>query len=141
MNKLGKIGIARTIVHELAMEFVDAAGHTYTLAAEWQYQPSDPFAVTTVMRTDTQEVAWTFARDLLIDGRYEPTGEGDVHVWPCLSSTGEAVVIIEFCSPDGELLLQADTRKVDDFVADMLDAVPLGAEVMDVDAVLDQLLA
>ena len=109
-----------------------------TLDAEWQYSPSDPFAVTVVMRTDVQEVAWTFGRDLLIDGRYEPTGDGDVHVWPCLSSNGSAVVIIELCSPDGELLVQADTKQVNEFVTDMLVAVPIGTETMDFDAELER---
>ena len=44
------------------------------------------------------EVCWTFARELLLDGQYEPTGDGDVHVWPCLSPRGDAVVIR---GPDG----------------------------------------
>lgn len=138
MSESIRTEVSASIVRELALEFVDAAGHTYALAAEWQYRPGDPFAVTVVMRTDTQEVAWTFGRALLIDGRYEPTGDGDVHVWPCLSSQGSAVTIIELCSPDGELLVQADTRQVDEFVAAMLVAVPEGAETMDLDAELDQ---
>ena len=52
---------------------------------------------------------WTFGRELLSDGLYEPSGDGDVHVWPCLDSDGRAVVIIELCSPDGEALVQART--------------------------------
>ncbi len=138
MSESIRTEVSRNVVRELVLEFVDAAGNTYTLDAEWQYSPSDPFAVTVVMRTDVQEVAWTFGRDLLIDGRYEPTGDGDVHVWPCLSSNGSAVVIIELCSPDGELLVQADTKQVNEFVTDMLVAVPIGTETMDFDAELER---
>jgi hypothetical protein len=38
------------------------------------------------------------------------------------------VVIIELCSPDGELLVQAGARSVDTFVTAMLDSVPDGEE-------------
>ena len=64
-------------------------------------------------------------------------------MWPCLSSDGSAVVIIELCSPDGELLVQADSRSVDHFVAKMLQSVPDGQEsaFVDFDDELAQLLA
>ena len=81
-----------------------------------------------MFRTGVQEVLWTFGRELLDGGRYEPTGDGDVHVWPCLSSHGSAVVIIELCSPDGELLVQASSRSVDHFVTAMMESVPDGQE-------------
>ena len=54
-------------------------------------------------------------------------------MWPCLSSNGSAVVIIELCSPDGELLVQASSRKVTGFVTSMLDSVPDGQESSFVD--------
>ena len=85
-------------------------------------------AVTMVFRTGVQEVLWTFGRELLVEGLFEPTGDGDVHVWPCLSSDGSAVVIIELCSPDGELLVQASSRSVTTFVQSMLASVPDGQE-------------
>ena len=56
-----------------------------------------------------------------------------MHVWPCLSSNGAAVVIIELCSPDGELLVQAGSRKVTGFVTAMLESVPTGHESSYVD--------
>ena len=86
-----------------------------------------------VFRTGVQEVRWTFGRDLLVEGLYEPTGDGDVHVWPCLSSNGSAVVIVELCSPDGELLVQTGSRSVTRFVTTMLDSVPDGQESAFVD--------
>lgn len=111
----------------------------HTLVAEFVFDSADACAVTMVLQTSSGPVNWTFARDLLVDGQYEPVGDGDVHVWPCLSSCGEAVVIVELCSPAGETLLQFPTRAVQDFVYSSLEAVPLGREQVDVDAWLTQL--
>ncbi|RNL64857.1 SsgA family sporulation/cell division regulator [Nocardioides marmoriginsengisoli] len=113
----------------------------HDLSAEFNYNPADPWAVTMTLNADGGPVVWTFARDLLLEGQYEPTGDGDVHVWPCLSPSGEAVVIVELDSPSGETLLQFPTRAVQDFIYASLETVPLGSENVDVDAWLDQLLA
>jgi hypothetical protein len=112
-----------------------------TLVAEFVYDPADACAVTMVLQTLSGPVTWTFARELLVDGQYEPTGDGDVHVWPCLSACGEAVVIVELCSPVGETLLQFPTRAVQDFIISSLKQVPLGREGLDVDAWIEQILA
>jgi hypothetical protein len=76
-----------------------------------------------------------------VNGQYEPIGEGDVHVWPCLSPSGEAVVIVELCSPAGETILQFPTRAVHDFVFATLDAVPSGKERPDVDVWIAEILS
>ena len=111
------------------------------LIAELVYDQDDACAVTMVLQTASGPVGWTFARELLIDGQYEPSGDGDVHVWPCLSPRGEAVVIVELCSPIGETLLQLPTRAVQDFVYASLEAVPVGTEQLDVDAWIEQILS
>lgn len=117
------------------------AEQDHDLSAEFSYSPSDPWAVSMTLSTVAGPVTWTFARDLLIEGQYEPTGEGDVHVWPCLSPCGEAVVIVELDAPSGETLLQFPTRAIQDFVHASLTVVPLGEELSDVDTWLDSLLA
>jgi hypothetical protein len=88
-------------------------------------------------------VVWTFARELLADGIYQPSGNGDVQIWPCLSSSGEAVIIIELCSPDGAAVLQAPSRAVHGFVARTHDVVPQGEESVHLrlDDMISQLLA
>lgn len=134
----------RTVVtRQATLEFVDPVGDNGSLDADFVYDPADPFAVTTVFKTAAGPVAWTFARDLILEGVYEPTGDGDVHVWPCLSSDGTAVVVIELCSPDGEVLVQAPAREVNRFAQEILDMVPLGDECayVDVDAELAALIA
>jgi hypothetical protein len=112
----------------------------HDLSAEFRFDAADPWAVTMVLSTVAGPVDWTFARDLLVEGQYEPTGDGDVHVWPCLSPSGEAVVIVELDSPSGETLLQFPTREIQDFVYASLETVPLGAEAVDVDDWLSRIL-
>ncbi|RYP84968.1 SsgA family sporulation/cell division regulator [Nocardioides guangzhouensis] len=113
------------------------------LEASLGYQPSDPYAVTVTFRTAGGDVIWTFARDLLTRGLTAPAGEGDVHVWPCLNSTGRAVVIIELRSPDGELLVQAPALELTAFVNRTLALVPTGTESsqFDIDELIGQLFA
>lgn len=127
----------------VSLELIDTSGTATPIQAELRYDPADPYAVTTVFKTGASQVRWTFGRDLLTDGLYEPAGDGDVHVWPCLDSAGHAVVIIELCSPDGEALVQAKTGDLRTFVDRMSGAVAPGAEseLLDVDAAIASIFA
>jgi len=127
-----------TVTQPLMLELIDSSGSGTALQAELRYDPRDPYAVTAVFMTGATPVRWTFGRDLLIEGLYEPTGDGDVHVWPCLDADGRAVVIIELCSPDGEALVQARTGDLSTFVERMNQAVEPGSESdhLDIDAAL-----
>jgi len=130
------------ISQDITMECVDAAGNVTALEASLGYDPADPYAVTATFRTGAGSVVWTFARDLLSSGLTSPTGEGDVHVWPCLDASGRAVVIVELSSPDGELIAQARTSDVYRFVSRSLALVPAGLETgyLDMDVLIEQLL-
>lgn len=116
------------------------AAEELALAGVLSYDQSDPFAVSLRLVHGTQDVRWTFARELLAGGLYEPTGEGDVHVWPCLSRDGSSVVMIELTSPDGELLVEASARLVSSFLDEVQQIVPAGTEQVDVDALIERLL-
>jgi len=126
----------------VTLELIDSTGASTPLEAELQYDPRDPYAVTTVFMTGRSQVRWTFGRDLLAAGLYEPSGDGDVHVWPCLDADGHAVVIVELCSPDGEALVQARTGDLSAFVERMTKAVQPGAEsdYLDLDAAITAIL-
>lgn len=126
----------------VSLDLIDATGAATPIGAELHYDPSDPYAVTTVFMTGHSAVRWTFGRELLAAGLYEPSGDGDVHVWPCLDSDGHAVVIIELCSPDGEALVQAKTGDLRAFVDKITKVVPLGSESLhvDVDAAITAIL-
>jgi hypothetical protein len=116
---------------------------TEALGGEIRYCTSDPYAVTLHVTTSAGPVTWTFSRDLLAEGLYDPAGDGDVQVWPCLSTDATAVVIIELHAPRGDALLQTPSRAVAEFVADMYRVVPAGTESahLDLDTLVGQLLA
>jgi hypothetical protein len=138
------MNIAPLIVTQpVTLELIDPTGAATPIEAELQYDPRDPYAVTTLFMTGANQVRWTFGRDLLCEGLYEPSGDGDVHVWPCLDSRGRAVVIIELCSPDGEALVQAKTGDMTSFVERMTKAVEPGTEsaLIDVDGAISLILA
>ena len=130
------------VTQSLRLELIDSNGTATPIEAQLHYDPRDPYAVTAVFHTGHGEVRWTFGRDLLAGGLYEPTGDGDVHVWPCLDADGHAVVIIELSSPDGEALVQARTGDLSDFVERMWAAVKPGSEssLVDVDAAIAAIL-
>ena len=133
---------ADVVTHDLALLCVDPVGTLTTVDAALGYDPADPFAVTVTFVTVEGDVVWTFARDLLARGLTGPAGEGDVHIWPCVDADGGATVIIELCSPDGELVAQARTRDIYQFLGRSLAAVPAGTETdrIDLDQLIDQLL-
>jgi hypothetical protein len=130
------------VTHGMTLELLDASGGATPLEAEFSYDPTDPYAVTAVFVTGQSSVRWTFGRDLLSQGLYEPSGDGDVHVWPCLDPDGRAVVIIELCSPDGEALVQVRTTDVSRFVERIVESVPPGTEssLLDVDSAIAAIL-
>jgi hypothetical protein len=119
---------SQAITEPMQMEFVDNEGTSSPLQASFEYTAADPYAVSILFKGDPIPVRWTFARDLLIEGFYEPTGDGDVHVWPCLSAEGRAVVILELNSPSGEVLVQVSSRPLAAFIRQMIATVPQGAE-------------
>jgi hypothetical protein len=131
------------VTQNVTLELIDPTGATTPMHASLSYDPLDPYAATAIFQTATGPVRWTFGRDLLIQGLYEPTGDGDVHVWPCLDVDGHAVVIIELCSPDGEALVQARSGDLTTFVDRMTSLVAPGAESehLDLDAAIAAIFA
>jgi hypothetical protein len=131
------------VVLRTAVPFVSGESATEHLDGEFSFDPADPYAVTMKLEARSGSVTWTFARELLAEGVYHPAGDGDVQVWPCLSNTGDAVVIVELCSPDGTALLQTPSRAVQAFVTAIYDSVPDGTESshVSIDALVAQLLA
>ncbi|HET6562809.1 MAG TPA: SsgA family sporulation/cell division regulator [Marmoricola sp.] len=141
--KINTRNTAATVTQTVTLELIDATGAASPLETEFSYDPRDPFAVTATFLTVAGQVRWTFGRDLLIGGLYEPTGDGDVHVWPCLDNEAHSVIIIELCSPDGEALVQARSADLTAFVERMTAAVAPGAESaqLDVDGAIAAIFA
>jgi hypothetical protein len=110
--------------------FIDGHGYSTTLI----YDPLDPFAVT-VSFPGAEPNDWSLARDLLIDGQRYPVGLGDVTVAPA----GDRLVLC--LSPDGDpSVVYLDVAVVKRFLDLSLDLVPRGAEVMNFDRELDEIL-
>ena len=112
----------------VAVPFVSGVSQNELLEGELVFDPADPYAVAMHIESRSGTVVWTFARDLLANGIYQPSGDGDVQIWPCLSPSGEAVIIIELRSPDGAAVLQAPSRTVHGFLARTHHVVPMGEE-------------
>ena len=113
----------------VTVPFVSGETHVQELQGDLVFDPADPYAVQLVFGHETgRDVTWSFARDLLAEGLYEPAGDGDVLVWPCLGTNGSAVVVIELRSPHGMAMLQTSSKAVQRFVSDVFDAVPAGTE-------------
>jgi len=132
-----------TVTRAMTLDLIDASGAATPLEAQLRYESDDPYAISAEFSTGAESVGWVFARDLLASGLYEPAGDGDVHVWPCLDVRGRAVVIFELCSPDGEALLQARADEVADVLQSTRDLVPQGSEGahVDLDELVTRLLA
>jgi hypothetical protein len=113
-----------------------------TLEAELRYDAADPYAVTLAFPLEDGDITWTFGRDLLLDGLYEPTGMGDVHLRPCLDSEVHAVVIIELQSFGMEALVQVRLSDLHPFVERTTALVSPGTEsaYVDVDAAVAAIL-
>lgn len=127
----------------MTVELPSGPENSTTLQAELGYTAFDPYAATIRFLTGETEVAWTFGRDLLIDGLSEPTGLGDVHLQPCLDPRGHAAVTIELSSPGGVALIQARRNDLREFVEQMTTLVRPGTESqhMNVDATVAAILA
>jgi hypothetical protein len=132
-----------TFTHPLVADASDLDGTTTAIRTELCYDSSDPYAATVRFRTEQGDVVWTFARDLLLGGLVEPTGDGDVHVWPCMDDAGRDVIVLELCSPVGDALVFLPPEAVASFTDRMLATVPAGEESahIDLDAVVAALLS
>lgn len=132
------------VTHPLTVGLLDEDGELTPVPTELGYDAGDPFAVSLDFHTsEPGPVRWLFARDLLSRGLHEPSGDGDVHIWPCLDTAGRAVVMVELCSLVGGALVQIRTADVAAFVSRTHEVIRPGAEPdhLDVDALLAALLA
>ncbi len=121
---------------------IDELGHEHVVSCTLEYGVRDSFAVTLTVSTETRSVPWVFARDLLRESLFGPTGAGDVHLWPTLATDGRAMTAVELTNASAVALILLSTRDVADFLDASFLAVPSGHEAIDdFDAALRNLLA
>ncbi|MEU2339356.1 SsgA family sporulation/cell division regulator [Streptomyces sp. NPDC006654] len=131
------------VERELELRLILSPERSIPVPARLRYRCDDPYAVHVSFHiTSESPVHWTFARDLLVEGVFRPSGHGDVRVWPT-KAEGRSVVLMALSSPDGDALLEAPTAQVSAWLERTLCAVPPGTEGarLGIDDALDQLLA
>jgi hypothetical protein len=145
---MGRYGPTQVLV-DVDLTLVVPEGAALEVAAILRYEPSDPYAVQVIFAagdddsdpTSEPSVSWSFARQLLVDGLSDPSGIGDVRVWPW-STNSEPVIALALSSPDGHALFEIPRKTLEDFLDRTFAEVPAGAETaqLDLDAVVTELL-
>jgi hypothetical protein len=105
-------------------------GRRINIRGTMLYTERDPWAVTIDFTNPDGEIApWTFARQLLDDGRYCWQGLMDVQIGPH-DREGKHVAIA-LTSPDGHAYVMVERSAVTFFIARTGTIIPLGAECGD----------
>jgi hypothetical protein len=132
-----------TIHHEQVAELLPVAGSDKVMpvSTRWTYDSTEPYALTVAFATERGRwIEWVFARDLLLDGLSEPSGEGDFRIAP---DTDPDLLVLEIHAPSGSAAFAIDRYDTEDFLARTLDLVPTGTESthFDIDRLLAELTA
>lgn len=132
----------QALAHDISLSCVDPWGRTVDVPTTLGFRADDPYAVSLTFHSGSGDVSWVVSRTLLLQGLAAPAGEGDVKVYPSIGEDARAVAILDFCSPDGRLVAQADSHEVQSFLARTFAAVPVGTESqhLDMDAMIAHLL-
>ncbi|MCA1982696.1 SsgA family sporulation/cell division regulator [Nocardioides nematodiphilus] len=127
---------------DITLACVDPWGRNVDVPTTLGYRKHDPYAVTLTFHSSAGDVEWIVARTLLLQGLASPTGEGDVKVYPSIDDDASVVAVLDFSSPDGRLVAQANTHELQAFLARTFAAVPVGTESehLDLDALISDLL-
>lgn len=134
-----------TVEVDTTMRFVATDFTTVNVRASMRYDAEDPYAIHVMFHPgnpDAEQVSWSFARELLAAGLVEPTGMGDVRVWPWTTPRGDAIALA-LSSPDGNALFEVSRSLVSRFLRRSYALVPKGREgdSLDMDATVAKLLA
>jgi Streptomyces sporulation and cell division protein, SsgA len=117
-----------TVERELELNLVLSPEHSVPVPARLTYRADDPFAVHISFHIGSETpVNWTFARELMVEGVYRPSGQGDVRIWPTRAE-GRSVVCIALSSPDGNALVEAPSSPIAGWLESSLRVVPPGTE-------------
>lgn len=133
-----------TVEVDTTMRFVAPDFTTINVRASLRYDQDDPYAVHVMFHPgnpDAEQVSWSFARELLAAGLVEPSGIGDVRVWPWTTPRGESIALA-LSSPDGNALFEVSRSLVARFLRRSYALVPKGKEpdCLDVDSAVLKLL-
>ncbi|MET7645787.1 SsgA family sporulation/cell division regulator [Streptomyces sp. NPDC005426] len=131
------------VERELELKLVLSPERSIPVPARLTYRTEDPYAVHIAFHIGSDApVHWTFARDLLVEGMFRPSGHGDVRIWPT-KVEGRGVICVALTSPDGNALLEVESVVVAVWVERTLCVVAPGTETgrLGIDEGLAELLA
>ena len=118
--------------------------HSTPLLGKFIYAKRDPWAVKIIFSAQGGTVDWVFGRELLIEGTLQPTGVGDVRIWPSgvVASPG-SLVNLEFRNATGAATVSVNRAGLLGFLKRSLELVPVGHERkhLDIDAAIQVILA
>ncbi len=118
---------ADKVRHDRNVELHVGNAHRSPVPTSWVYRADDPYAVSIeFFPGQHHRVQWRFARDLLIDGLTEPTGEGDVRVEPDLDRPD--LLKLSLRTPSGTATLDVDRAQTQRFIDGAIRLVPAGGE-------------
>ncbi|WP_329286841.1 SsgA family sporulation/cell division regulator [Streptomyces sp. NBC_00691] len=124
---------------------LDTGERAVPLFARFAYSADRPYAVQADFLDGLAVLAsWQFDRTMLADGLRRPVGEGDVTFRPHRGAGGHEVRIGLGSPPDtreGHAVLFAEARALKGFLRQTYDVVGEGEESMDLDELLDEILA
>jgi hypothetical protein len=123
----------------IVLSCVDPWGRAVQVPTTLTYRTDDPYAVALVFHSAAGDVEWVVSRTLLAQGLAGPCGDGDVKICPSIDEKSRAVTMLDFCSPDGRLIAEADSLALRTFLAGTFELIPDGTEGEHLD--LDGLIA
>ncbi|SNT52673.1 SsgA family sporulation/cell division regulator [Actinacidiphila glaucinigra] len=101
--------------------------------AEFRYDETDPLVVSLALHTPEGSVVhWTVSRDVLLEGTAEPSGIGDVRVWPS-RVRARRVVLLKLEVQDMSSLFEMDLAQLQKWLEKTFQLVPHGAEFDHID--------
>lgn len=130
-----------SVTRHVEMRILLESGRARPMPCTLGFSVESPYAVTATFHSVEGDVSWVFARELLILGVDQPTGEGDIRVKP-VRVDNTTWVQLELISPSGQAVLQGTREDVTEFVEASVELLPVGSEWqhLNFDAGLEQLL-
>ncbi|MFJ6756218.1 MULTISPECIES: SsgA family sporulation/cell division regulator [unclassified Streptomyces] len=125
---------------------LDAPRGGVPLLARFSYDAEDPYVVqATFFDGPTVLARWHFDRQMLAEGLHRPVGEGDVTFGPHTAGGEADELRVALRGPGDEVeesaVLFVEARPLTDFLEQSYAVTGAGEEFLDVDRLLDELLA
>lgn len=125
---------------EMRLKLLVAGDSSLPVPSTFAYDTDQPLSIQATFHAAGDTVEWVFARELMDAGLGGDAGLGDVRMWP--SREGDVKVLyVSLNSPKGAALMECNHAAVKAFLDQTYELIPTGAEFIDMDALLADLLS